>query len=112
MAKMSKKNLEELRRDDVKENNWELENAECGMRNAESKEAVLKQQYPDELLEIFSLLPDDIPEIEKMKEKIHAAWLRVSPEIRTGNPVWKYSVKDGKHFVFIFRSGQKVRVEL
>ncbi len=114
MGKMSKKNLDALKREDPKENNWEIpENAECGdspmkgQSPEKSPDAVLKQQYPDELAEVFSKIED-----AALKERLHKAWLRVDPEIRAGNPVWMYSVKGGKHFVFLFQSGQKVRVEL
>ena len=68
-------------------------------------------EIPEELKPIFSLLPKDMPEIEMMKKKIIFAWEKTDPEIRENNPVWQYSVKDNQ-VVFIFRSGQKVRINL
>ena len=99
-----KDNLNALRRDDPKDNNWEIE------ENAKSEYAALEPEpaliVPEELKEILSR------EGYSRSKMIVSAWEKVSPEIRTDNPVWKYSVKDGKHFVFVFRSGQKARVEL
>lgn len=68
-------------------------------------------EIPEELKPIFSLLPEDMPEIEMMKKKIICAWEKTDPEIRENNPVWQYSVKDNQ-VIFIFRSGQKVRINL
>ena len=121
MGKMSKKNLEELKRDDPKENNWEIEeNEEVRIEKEEdvreqvsAESAVLKQAIADELKEIFD---KTFPTLDSEKdaareERIIAAWYKVDPEIRTGNPVWLYSEKSNQ-FVFIFRDGRKVRVEM
>lgn len=147
MGKMSKKNLDELRRDDPKENNWEIEE-EQGTRSKEQvcetvqvsqpvapvpetesqRQKRLVQEAADsassycgpnykpveapvELKEVFREITDGTVEAEEMKRSMYFAWEKVDPEIRTGNPLWKFSQKDNK-FVFVFRNGQKVRVEL
>ena len=147
MGKMKEKDLKALRREDVNENNWELEE-EKGARSkeqvcdpvqvlqpmapvpetesqrqkrlvqeaAESATSYCGPNYkpveaPDELKEVFRGITDGTVETEEMKRSIYFAWIKVDPKIRTGNPVWKFSRKDNK-FVFIFRSGQKARVEL
>ena len=84
MGKMSKKNLEELKREDPKENNWEIP------ENEEKKNVAEKRQLTDE----------DI---------LAAAITQVDPEIRKDNPVWFYTVKE-KEVVIVFKSGQKVRI--
>ena len=86
---MGKKNqkLADLRRDDPKENNWEVP--------PEDAEPVVQVSEKKELTE---------------KDILDTALTKVDPEInRADNPVWKYVVKD-KEVVIVFRSGQKVRV--
>lgn len=113
MGKMSKKNLDKLRRDDPKENFWEIDESDQWSVASDQEGIALKQQYPDELTDLFSRTFPASPEKDAARrERIYAAWLKVDPEIRTGNPVWLYSEKDAGKFVFIFRNGQKVRVEL
>ena len=90
MGKMSKKNLDELKRDDVKENNWEIE--EEGTRS--------KEQVCDPVPEKKELTAEDI---------LAAAITQVDPEIRKDNPVWQYKIKE-KEVVIVFRNGQKVRI--
>lgn len=69
---------------------------------------------PAELIEVFSGIPNDgTVDNGRLKTRIHKDWLKVDPAIRNGNPVWKFSVKDDKMMkctVFLFRSGQKVRI--
>lgn len=69
---------------------------------------------PAELIEVFSGIPNDgTVDNGRLKTRIHKDWLKVDPAVRTGNPVWKYSIKDDSMMcctVFLFRSGQKVRI--
>ena len=89
-----KENLEALRRDDPKENNWEI-------AKPEPKPEI---KYPEELSEVFAGIKD-----AALKQQLYNAWLKVDPDIRKGNPLWIYSAKSGST-VLIFRSGQKVRI--
>ena len=70
-------------------------------------------ETPEELKEVFGGIPADLPGRGELKKRIHQDWLKVDPAVRGGNPVWKFSVKDDKIMkctVFLFRSGQKVRI--
>lgn len=144
MGKMKKEKLDALRREDVKENNWEIEDSgargqDSGVRGQDSGASneeergtrseerevggqVLSEvtaddkkdyQAPEELKEIFDGIPADLAGRGELKKRLHEDWLKVDPAIRVGNPVWKYSIKDDKMMcctVFLFRSGQKVRI--
>lgn len=137
MAKMKKETLEALRRDDVKENNWEIEDSgvrdqDSGVSNEEEQGTrseerevggqVLSEgaandkkdyQAPEELKEIFDGIPADLTGRGELKKRLHEDWLKVEDSVRVGNPVWKYSIKDDNMMrctVFLFRSGQKVRI--
>ncbi|MBQ6507956.1 MAG: hypothetical protein IJI07_00640 [Flexilinea sp.] len=63
------------------------------------------------LKEIFREITDGTVEAEELKRSIYYAWEKVDPAIRENNPVWKWS-RNGDKFVFVFRDGRKVRVEL
>lgn len=114
MGKMSKKNLEDLKRDDPKDNNWEIqpeaEKPVCDPVQVSEpvepvpEEAVLKKALPAELA-IFEGLPESI------QQKAVDAWHKVDPALRHNNPVWKWSISD-KDVVFIFQTGQKARISL
>lgn len=137
MGKMKKEKLDALRREDVKENNWEIEDSgargqDSGVSNEEEQGTrseerevggqVLSEgtaddkkdyQAPEELKEIFDGIPADLAGRGELKKRLHEDWLKVDPVVRDGNPVWKYSVKDDNMMrctVFLFRSGQKVRI--
>ena len=133
--------LEALKRDDPKENNWELPEEEqvCDPVQVSQPVAPVPEtesqrqkrlvqeaadyassycgpnykpvEAPDELKEVFREITDGTVEAEEMKRSIYLAWEKVDPEIRNDNPVWQYKVKE-KEVVIVFRSGQKVRIEL
>lgn len=69
---------------------------------------------PAELIEVFSGIPNDgTVDNGRLKTRINKDWLKVDPAIRSGNPVWKFSIKDDSMMrctTFLFRSGQKVRI--
>ena len=102
-----KDNLDALRRDDPKENNWELEQGsrieEQGSRIGETKKKSEAFPVPEGLKEVLSGVK------EEDRKAVCDAWLKVDPEIREKTPVLNYST-DGKMFVFIFRTGQRVKV--
>lgn len=116
-------NLDKLKRDNPAENNWEINDQNSEVRNQGPKaEAVVSidtegaakaHETPEELKEVFSGIPADLPDRGQLKKRIHQDWLQVDPAVRTGNPVWKYSIKDDNMMcctMFLFRSGQKVRI--
>ena len=113
MAKPTKKEkLEALTHKDVSENNWEIPENEGGrMEHEEGSFENKPVEVPDELKDIFGLLPENNTAIEDMKKKIIDAWQKVDPTIRNGNAVWKYSVRENR-FVFVFKDGRKVRISL
>ena len=112
MAKMKQKDLESLKREDVKENNWEMpDNAEIPEKAAvkddfggvrfDAMKAIAKiEDYAGG----ESLLGLSVALIEIVKQK-------VDPEISANNPVWHWALADD-HCTFVFRNGQKVRIEL
>ena len=143
MAKMKKEELEKMKRENPAENNWEISDQDSEVRGQENEEvqdqgtrnkeqaagtalvskgqestakadgAAKDYEVPEELKEVFSGIPADLPDRGQLKKRIHQDWLKVDPAIRVGNPVWKFSVKDDNMMrctVFLFRSGQKVRI--
>lgn len=133
MGKMKKEDLEKMKRENPAENNWEVPDEEGIMKNEEKQdsggrnqepeaEAVVSvdtegaakaHETPEELKEVFSGIPADLPDCGQLKKRIHQDWLKVDPAVRTRNPVWKYSIKDDNMMrctIFLFRSGQKVRI--
>lgn len=113
MSKPTKKEkLDALAHKDISENNWENPEDEDGrMKKEEGSFENKPVEIPDELKDVFNILSANIPVIEDIKKKIIDAWLKVDPEIRNGNPVWKYSVNKNL-FVFVFKDGRKVRISL
>lgn len=128
MAKMKKEAIEALKREDPKENNWEIgENAECGMRNAETEQepaasAPSPEEFcgpdykpveaPEELHEVFAEITDGTVEAEELKRRLYLAWCQVPGEVARFNPVRKFSVRSEpvKIVTFVFRDGRKVRI--
>jgi hypothetical protein len=144
MAVMKKKDLEALRRDDPKENNWEVEEKADSVQDAlprdaggqspagtvpevEGGDSPVKGQSPDVALkqqDFGGIRFEALKPIEKVEAYadgesllglpvalLNIAKTKVDPEITAGNPIWHWSISDD-HCVFIFRNGQKVRVEL
>ena len=81
---------------DVKELNWETEDA----APAAGSEAVC-----------VGAVIDDMPDGLKLKSVLYDCWCQVDPEIRADNPVWKFAYCDD-HVSFVFRNGQKVVISL
>ena len=136
MGKMSKKNLEDLKRDDPSENNWEIPEEEQGTRIEEQvcdpvqisqpvdpvPEEPVREITPDynfggvplEVLESVAKLEDyagGSSLLALTQAIITIVQEKVDPTITNNNPVWHWCLADD-HCTFVFRNGQKVRVEL
>ena len=125
MGKMGKNQIDALKREDMKENNWEIDQgsvvsgqgsvvSDQGSVNGDQKSepVPVKSVIPDELMEAFEFEYDSNPELIDL---IIRAWKEVDPEIREMNPLWLYSVKQDDmmtRVTLIFRNGQKIRVLL
>ena len=122
MGKMSKEKIEELKHDDVKDNNWEIEPVAGDQGSMVSKSVIngqgsvisdvvpIKSVIPDELLEVFEMTPDGT-----ITDTLIRAVEQVDPAIRENNPLWVYSIKQDNmmtRVTMIFKNGQKVRVLL
>ena len=125
MGKMGKNQIDALKREDMKENNWEIDQgsvvsgqgsvvSDQGSVNGDQKSepVPVKSVIPDELMEAFEFEYDSNPELIDL---IIRAWKEVDPEIREMNPLWLYSIKQDDmmtRVTLIFRNGQKVRILL
>lgn len=97
MGKKEKK-TDALRRDDPKENNWEIPSETEVSRQ---EDPGIEFMEPGLKMSIASQVVGDVLIQNLMK---------VDAELRRGNPVWHWCLADD-HCTFVFRNGQKVTVK-